>query len=68
MLKAEDILTSQLVTVEETATAEIVITQMIKHQIIRIPVDRDSQLVRMISRIDLMHHLIGCHLINVYGG
>jgi CBS domain-containing protein len=31
-LKAEDIMTSQPVTVEETATAEMVINQMIEHQ------------------------------------
>ena len=67
-LKAEDIMTSQPVTVEETATAEIVIAQMIAHQIIRIPVVRDGRLIGMISRTDLMNHLIDTHLINVYGG
>jgi len=67
-LKAEDIMTSQPVTVEETATAEIVIAQMIAHQIIRIPVVRDGRLIGMISRTDLMNHLIDSHLINVYGG
>ena len=68
VLKAEDIMTSQPVTVEETATAETVINQMIEHQIIRIPVVRDGRLVGMISRTDLMDHLIDSHLINVYGG
>ncbi len=67
-LKAEDIMTSQPVTVEETATAEMVINQMIEHQIIRIPVVRDSRLLGMISRTDLMNQLIDSHLINVYGG
>jgi CBS domain-containing protein len=67
-LKAEDIMTSQPVTVEETATAEMVINQMIEHQIIRIPVVRDDRLVGMISRTDLMNQLIDSHLINVYGG
>lgn len=66
-LKAEDIMTSQPVTVEETATAEMVINQMIEHQIIRIPVVRDDRLIGMISRMDLMNHLIDSHLINVYG-
>ena len=68
VLKAEDIMTSQPVTVEETATAETVINQMIEHQIIRIPVVRDGRLVGMISRTDLIDHLIDSHLINVYGG
>ena len=67
-LKAEDIMTSQPVTVEETATAEVVINQMIEHQIIRIPVVRDGRLLGMISRMDLMNQLIDSHLINVYGG
>ena len=67
-LKAEDIMTSQPVTVEETATAEMVIAQMIAHQIIRIPVVRDGRLIGMISRTDLMNKLIDSHLINVYGG
>ena len=67
-LKAEDIMTSHPVTVEETATAEMVINQMIEHQIIRIPVVRDGRLLGMISRTDLMNQLIDSHLINVYGG
>ena len=67
-LKAEDIMTPQPVTVEETATAEMVIKQMIEHQIIRIPVVRDGRLIGMISRMDLMNQLIDSHLINVYGG
>jgi CBS domain-containing protein len=67
-VEAEDIMTSQPVTVEETATAEMVINQMIEHQIIRIPVVRDDRLVGMISRTDLMNQLIDSHLINVYGG
>ena len=67
-LKAEDIMTSHPVTVEETATADMVINQMIEHQIIRIPVVRDDRLVGMISRTDLMNQLIDSHLINVYGG
>ena len=67
-LKAEDIMTPQPVTVEETATAEMVIQQMVEHQIIRIPVVRDGRLIGMISRMDLMNKLIDSHLINVYGG
>jgi len=67
-LKAEDIMTSQPVTVEESATAETVINHMIQHQIIRIPVVREDRLLGMISRMDLMDHLIDNHVINVYGG
>ena len=67
-LKAEDIMTPHPVTVDETATAEMVIDQMIEHQIIRIPVVHGDRLVGMISRADLLNQLIDNHLINVYGG
>jgi len=66
-MKAEDIMTPQPITVEETATAEMVIKQMIEHQMIRIPVVRDGRLIGIISRMDLMNQLIDSHLINVYG-
>lgn len=67
-LKAEDVMTPNPVTVEEAATAEEVVNQMIKHQIIRIPVVHDGKLLGMISRTDLLNNLIDNHLINVYGG
>jgi CBS domain-containing protein len=67
-LKAEDVMTRNPVTVEETATAEEIVQHMIKHQIIRIPVVRDGKLLGMISRTDLLNQLIDNHLINVYGG
>lgn len=67
-LKAEDVMSMNPVTVEETATAEEIVKHMIKHQIIRIPVVRDGKLLGMISRTDLLNHLIDNHLINVYGG
>jgi len=67
-LKASDIMTPQPITVEVTATAEMVIKQMIEHQIIRIPVVHDGRLVGMISRTDLMNQLIESNVINVYGG
>ena len=67
-LKAEDVMTTNPVTVEETATAQEIVQHMIKHQIIRIPVVRDGKLLGMISRTDLLNQLIDNHLINVYGG
>ncbi len=67
-LKAEDVMTPNPVTVDEAATAEEIVNNMIKHQIIRIPVVRDGKLLGMIARTDLLNHLIDNHLINVYGG
>jgi CBS domain-containing protein len=68
MLKAEDVMTPQPVTVEETAAAGDIVKKMIEHQIIRIPVVREGRLLGMISRTDLLNRLIDDHLINVYGG
>ena len=67
MLKAEEVMTPHPVTVEETATAQEIAERMLEHQIIRIPVVRDGRLLGMISRTDLLNHLIDDHLINVYG-
>ena len=66
-LKAEDIMSRNPVTVEETATAEDIVQQMIKHQIIRVPVVRDGKLLGIISRTDLLNHLTATNIINVYG-
>ena len=66
-LKAEDIMTQNPVTVEETATAEVIIQRMIQHEIIRIPVVRDGKLLGIISRTDLLTHLTPHNIINVYG-
>ena len=66
-LKAEDIMTKNPITVEETTTAEEIVKQMIAHQIIRIPVVREDRLVGIISRTDLLNHLTPTHIINVYG-
>ena len=67
-LKAEDIMTRNPITVEETATAEDIIKRMVEHHIIRIPVVREGRLVGMISRTDLVNHLTPTNIINVYGG
>lgn len=67
MLKAEEVMTPHPVTVEETATAQEIAERMLEHQIIRIPVVREGRLLGMISRTDLLNHLIDDHLINVYG-
>ena len=66
-VKAEDIMTKNPITVEETTTAEEIVKQMIAHQIIRIPVVREDRLVGIISRTDLLNHLTPTHIINVYG-
>ena len=66
-LKAEDIMSGSPVTVEETDTAEHIVKQMIDHQVIRIPVVREGRLIGVISRTDLLNHLVASNMINVYG-
>lgn len=66
-LTAEDIMSTSPITVEETDTAEHIVKQMVDHQIIRIPVVREGRLVGVISRTDLLNHLVATNMINVYG-
>ena len=64
---AEELMSPIPICVEEHVTIEEVIQTMTMHQVIRIPVVHNGQLVGVISRSDLLNHLIDSHLINVYG-
>ena len=66
-LKADAIMSSIPFAVEEHATTEEVIQLMITHKIIRVPVVRDGRLLGIISRTDILDHMVDSHLINVYG-
>jgi predicted transcriptional regulator len=66
-LKAEDIMISNPISVDEHQTAREAITLMIAHRIIRLPVVRDGKLLGMIARPDIIDHVVDPHLINVYG-
>jgi CBS domain-containing protein len=64
---AQDLMSVVPVTVEEDTTIGEVIKQMVKENILRLPVVRNRKLVGVISRSDLLHHLIDPHLLSVYG-
>lgn len=66
-LKAESIMSPVPFSVEETATAGEVIQLMLVHKIIRVPVVRDGRLLGIISRTDILDHMVEAHLINIYG-
>jgi len=66
-LKAETIMSPISFAVEEHATAEEVIHLMITHKIIRVPLVREGRFQGIISRTDLLDHMVDAHLINIYG-
>lgn len=67
-LQAEEIMSLTPVTVEETATAQEIAHLMISHTIIRIPVVREGRLLGIVSRTDILDHVIDKHVVNIYGG
>ncbi|MGH7166844.1 MAG: CBS domain-containing protein [Nitrospiraceae bacterium] len=64
---AQDLMSVVPVTVEEDTAIGDVMKQMIKENVLRVPVVRNRKLVGVISRSDLLHHLIEPHLLCVYG-
>lgn len=56
--KAEDVMTRDLVTVDEEAGADDIARLMEKHQIRRVPVLRDGRLVGIVSRADLLRAVL----------
>ena len=66
-LKADEIMSPLPLAVEEQATAEEVIQLMLTHKILRLPVTRDGRILGVISRADILDHMIEAHLVNIYG-
>lgn len=56
-LKAQDVMTRDVVTVQEDATLDEVATMLERHRIKRVPVVRDGKLVGIVSRANLLHGL-----------
>ena len=67
-ITAGEIMSAEPISVTETTVAEEVIQTMLTHRIIRLPVVRDGKLIGLISRSDILDHMIEPNLINVYGG
>ena len=64
---AEDIMSSDSISIEENTPAEEAIKAMLNHGIIRMPVVRHGKLIGLIARSDILDHMIEPNLINVYG-
>ncbi|MBL6455029.1 CBS domain-containing protein [Belnapia sp. T6] len=56
--KAEDVMTRDLVTVDEDASAEDIARLMERHQIRRVPVLSNGKLAGIVSRADLLHAVL----------
>ncbi len=65
---AEDIMTANPISIEDTTTAENAMKAMVDHGVLRLPVVRDGRLIGLIARSDILDHMIEPNLINVYGG
>ena len=68
LITAGEIMSAEPISVTETTTAEEIVQIMLTHRIIRLPVVRDGKLIGLISRSDILDHMIEPNLINVYGG
>lgn len=66
-IKTADVMSPTPLCVEDDQTIEDVMKIMIDNHIIRLPVIRNERLVGVISRADVLGHLIETSLINVYG-
>ncbi len=64
---AEEIMTANPVTVEETTMAEVAMQIMIDNQIVRLPVVHNGKLIGVIARSDILNYMIEPNLLNVYG-
>jgi len=62
-VQAEEIMTPYPYCVEEHASGEEVIQELIEHRILKIPVVREKKLVGMITRTDILSHILEPDLI-----
>ncbi|WP_447974661.1 CBS domain-containing protein [Nitrospira sp. Kam-Ns4a] len=67
-LTAEDVMSKPPITVEEQTPVKDVIRRMTRTKVLRVPVVRNGKLVGIISRSDLLDHLMTKKLFAAYGG
>lgn len=63
---AEDIMSKNLISVSEDTPIDDVIEIMTKHNIIRVPVVRNDNLVGIISRCDILSSIIQPEFVTIY--
>lgn len=65
-VKAEDIMSKNPICVSENTPVEEVIDLMMKHNIIRVPVVRNDNLVGVISRCDILSSIVEPEFVTVF--
>lgn len=66
-VKAEDVMGLPALCINEDASIEEVIKQMIEQNIIRLPVVREGKLVGVIARADILRHLVEPEFVTLSG-
>ena len=65
-ITAEDIMSKKPICVTENTTVEEIIDLMMKHNIIRVPVLRNDNLVGVISRCDILSSIVEPEFVTVF--
>ena len=65
-VKAEDIMSKNPICVSENTSVEEIIDLMMKHNIIRVPVVRNNNLVGVISRCDILSSIVEPEFVTVF--
>ena len=65
-ITAEDIMSKKPICVTENTTVEEIIDLMMKHNIIRVPVVRNDNLVGVISRCDILSSIVEPEFVTVF--
>ena len=65
-VKAEDIMSKNPICVSENTPVEEIIDLMMKHNIIRVPVVRNDNLVGVISRCDILSSIVEPEFVTVF--
>ncbi len=66
-VKADEIMSRPPVTVEEDTPLKDVVKKMIKTNILRVPVVKNQKLLGVISRSDILDHVVAKRMIVAYG-
>ena len=65
-VKAEDVMSKNPICVSENTSVEEIIDLMMKHNIIRVPVVRNDNLVGVISRCDILSNIVEPEFVTVF--